>query len=179
MEDTDLGCFLIFILVILGIIFIPLFIFGNKDKQEKIQEQPKQSQCIKMDKENDNDRTKALELLSIINEYRYANDLPQLERTEPLEAAANHKAYEYSINRQWAHDINGKTFDQIVRECDVQYEIVGENLARDFDTPKQVFDAWLKSPTHKKELDKKDFKKVGLFFGNESINNYTVLIMTN
>jgi len=69
---------------------------------------------------------------------------------------------------------NGKDFSATIR-VNLFSLIVGENLARDFDTIEGVMQAWMDSPPHRENLENPKYKKYGL----AEYNGYYVLHLSD
>lgn len=112
--------------------------------------------------------------LNKINEYRQANNLTPVVLSAELNTLAAHKAYEYSKMREWAHDINQKSWGDIYKECEYEYRFLGENLAKNFIYSEDRMKAWIKSPTHNAVILCNNYSKVGIFVGGADLDYYTV-----
>ena len=134
-----------------------------------------QGACITLG--TDVDRANAV--FSGVNNYRKQNGIFSLRRSTYLDKLAAHKAYEYSLTKQWAHDINGKTWIQIYQECGVTYTKLGENLARRLPDSRMVIEFWKSTPIHKANMLDLRHKQVGLFVGMPEDDYYTVAVYMN
>jgi len=102
------------------------------------------------------------ELLMFTNEKRAENGLPVLVRDEQLEEAANMKADDMFAKNYWAHNSpDGTTPWVFIKAAGYEYIYAGENLARGFSDSKDVVNAWMASPEHKKNLLSENFRDVG------------------
>lgn len=103
------------------------------------------------------------ELIRLTNEYRRSLGLGELIVNPRLTQAAVNKAKDILAKQYFNHSSpSGRKFSDWVKEVNYAYFYVGENLAIDFATPQEVFDAWLKSPKHKENIDRKEFQEIGL-----------------
>ncbi len=110
-------------------------------------------------------------LYSLTNQEREKQNLPPLQYNEKLAEAAAMKGKDMFARNYWAHyGPDGKTPWDFIMENGYKYEYAGENLAKNFLFSSAVVDAWMKSPTHKDNLLKKDFSEVGLAVVNGVIN---------
>lgn len=126
------------------------------------------------------DSTYINEFLIEINKARKENKLNEVSLSRKLTTGTKHKAYEYLKNREWNHNINGKTWTKIYDECNISEKFQGENLARGYGKNiKDIIRDWLISPTHKKVLLDPEYRQVGLFIGDQSMDFYTVALFTN
>lgn len=105
----------------------------------------------------------ARELIELTNQYRQENNLPPLTVNPRLTQAAVNKAMDL-LNRQYfAHTApDGKKFSEWIKEVDYDYFYVGENLAIDFENNKDIFQAWLNSPTHQENILKPQYQEIGI-----------------
>lgn len=101
-----------------------------------------------------------LELLNLINEARAAEGLDALVLDEALNEAAMVVAKEITVSFTHKRP-NGSSAFSILAEKDIQYGIAAENIARGFDTPNQVFDAWMGSEKHRKNILNPAFARMG------------------
>ena len=81
-----------------------------------------------------------------IQGWRSENNLDQYIYDQSLCDVANARLGE--IKSDWSH----KGFAKYIHNVDFRY--LGENLAKGFDDSYQMFEAWLKSPTHRNNLIK-------------------------
>lgn len=84
-------------------------------------------------------------ITALVNEYRVQNNLSVLTESVPTCSIASGRLIE--IKSDYSHTgfyKFGSTYDMPL----------SENIARNFFTPESVVDGWLKSPTHKENLDK-------------------------
>lgn len=103
------------------------------------------------------------EIVRLTNEKREQTGLPSLVENKLLSQAAADKASDMFANNYWAHySPGGKTPWSFITASGYKYIYAGENLARDFDNPKNVVDAWMNSPSHRSNLLDKNFKDIGV-----------------
>lgn len=92
-------------------------------------------------------------LFNLVNDYRKKNGLSELLWYHHLCNYAKTRSQE--IKTDWSHEgylkdsAEGTIYSSICPEC----TRTGENLAKDFYSEKAVLQAWIKSPTHKENLD--------------------------
>ncbi len=103
------------------------------------------------------------EIVRLTNEKRGQAGLPNLVENKMLSQAATAKASDMFANNYWAHySPGGKTPWSFITASGYKYIYAGENLARDFDNPKSVVDAWMNSSSHRSNLLDKNFKDIGV-----------------
>jgi len=64
--------------------------------------------------------------------------------------------------QKFSHNFGDKKFSQWIKEQGYQYAIVGENLAINFTASEPLLNAWLASPTHKKNILHQDYREIGV-----------------
>lgn len=101
-------------------------------------------------------------LWSLTNAERAKIGLPPLEQNSKLSAAAQNKAADMLRKDYWAHFApdGGSPWD-FIKQSGYQYEYAGENLAKNFLYSQNVVDAWMNSPTHRENIEKKEYTQVG------------------
>ena len=105
----------------------------------------------------------AEQIVSLTNVKRAQNNLPTLSYNPLLSAAASAKASDMFANNYWAHNSpSGKTPWSFIAAAGYRYIFAGENLARDFDDPGAVVDAWMNSSSHRSNLLDKNFREIGV-----------------
>lgn len=105
----------------------------------------------------------AQELIRLTNAYRQGLGLNALAVNPRLTQAAVNKAKDLLSKQYFSHTSpEGKRFSNWVKEVNYSYFYVGENLAIDFAAPQEVFDAWLNSPKHKENIERKEFQEIGM-----------------
>lgn len=92
-----------------------------------------------------------IQILELINEYRISIGLCKL-KYEPIIKSV---AYLHNIDMINANQLSHNGFversDYLIYKTHAQY--VGENLAYGYSSTVSVYNAWLKSPTHKKNIE--------------------------
>ncbi|MCX3266247.1 CAP domain-containing protein [Pedobacter agri] len=76
-------------------------------------------------------------------------------------AASNQSKYMESINKMQHESANGKGVGDRVTASGYQWKSVGENVAQGQTTENQVFNDWLKSEGHCKNMMNADYKEIG------------------
>ncbi|PIT93843.1 hypothetical protein COU00_02215 [Candidatus Falkowbacteria bacterium CG10_big_fil_rev_8_21_14_0_10_43_11] len=101
-------------------------------------------------------------LIELTNQERAKYNLPKLTINELLTKAAEQKAEAIFAVQKFSHNFADKKFSGWIKEQGYQYSIVGENLAINFTASEPLFNAWLASPMHKKNILHDDFREIGL-----------------
>lgn len=104
-----------------------------------------------------------LELVRLTNSYRAGLGLRELMINPRLTQAAVNKAKDLLAGQYFSHSSpDGKKFSDWIKEVNYAYFYVGENLAIDFNSPREIFDAWLQSPKHRENIERPEFQEIGM-----------------
>ncbi|MDD5295089.1 MAG: CAP domain-containing protein, partial [Patescibacteria group bacterium] len=119
-------------------------------------------------------------IIELTNEKRIEDGLNILTPNGLLSRAAENKAQAILASGQFQHNIGEKKFSEWIKEAGYKYSYVGENLAVDFITSEGILDAWLASPTHKKNILNSYYKEIGVAVaqGNFDGQNTTLVVQT-
>lgn len=101
-------------------------------------------------------------IIELTNKVRKEYSLPGLNANQLLQKAAYDKAYAILNSQIFAHKIGNKKFSSWVKDAGYPYLYTGENLAIDFVTSEGAMKAWLKSPSHKKNIINRNFTEIGV-----------------
>ncbi|MBP9832098.1 MAG: CAP domain-containing protein [Candidatus Pacebacteria bacterium] len=102
-------------------------------------------------------------LTALANNDRVQNGIPTLTEDPVLTQAAQNKANDMASKGYFSHVTpDGKTPWYWLDALGYNYTYAGENLAVDFTDSKDVEDAWMKSPTHRANIMKAQFSRVGI-----------------
>lgn len=103
------------------------------------------------------------EIFQMVNAERTANGLPKLEIDERLNALADKKAKIMADEKNLSHTAGGySSFSDLIKENNIKYWTVGENIASGWRTPKEVMEAWLASKGHRANILNPKFSHIGL-----------------
>ena len=109
------------------------------------------------------------EIFMLINNERSKNNISPLTINNKLIQAANNKAKDLIKNNYFDHNSpTGKTFSSWIKETNYQYSFIGENLAINFQSEKEIVEAWLNSESHKENLLNQNFTETGISIKNEN-----------
>ncbi|MCS7092647.1 MAG: CAP domain-containing protein, partial [Patescibacteria group bacterium] len=118
------------------------------------------------------------EVISISNQKRVANGLPELKNNPLLAEAARKKGEHMLANDYWAHVAPDGTqpwyFFNLVG---YNYKYAGENLARDFANAVSAVDAWMASPSHKENLLSPKYTEIGVAVVEGDLNGVDTTII--
>lgn len=84
------------------------------------------------------------DLLSAVNTWRSESNFTAYKKSDILCGYATRRVKEIQVN--WSHD----GFENMPRID--SFQILGENLSKDFYTSNKTLNSWLNSPSHKKNL---------------------------
>ena len=106
------------------------------------------------------------ELLRLINEHRKANGKGPLSVDSKLtKAAQGHSEWMASPPGKFSHTGNkGSSFDDRIKAAGAVFKASGENIAKDYKFPQQVFDGWKNSDGHNKNMLAASYSKVGIAY---------------
>jgi uncharacterized protein YkwD len=107
----------------------------------------------------------AAEVLALTNEHRASLGLGRLAASASLTSAATWKAahmarYDYMTHDDPAPPV-GRTWDQRIRDCGYSSG-AGENIAYGYRTPQAVFEGWLDSAGHRRNIENPSYKVIGI-----------------
>jgi hypothetical protein len=103
------------------------------------------------------------EIITLVNQERTKDGLNPLTQSSELTSAATAKGTDMFANDYWAHiSPTGTTPWEFITKSGYQYTYAGENLAKSFSTAQDVVDAWMKSPSHKANILKPEYKEIGI-----------------
>ena len=108
-------------------------------------------------------------IISLVNQARQDNNLPELKENPLLSQAALEKAQAILETGVFSHTINNQKFSAWIKAEGYEYARVGENLAIDFNTSEGALEGWLNSPEHKKNLVNPGFLETGVAVLNGKI----------
>jgi len=115
------------------------------------------------------------EIIELTNLEREKYGLNKLEENELLNKAAVAKADDIISQQNFSHNFSDKKFSNWIKEEGYEYSIVGENLAVNFTQSEPMFNAWLASPSHRKNILHESYREIGVavlsgeWFGEEAI----------
>lgn len=119
------------------------------------------------------------ELLDDTNAARKEAGLEPLVLNQQLTQAASLKAEDMLENNYWAHTSpSGVTPWKWYEDVEYQYNIAGENLAKNYPSAAATVAAWMASPTHRENILRAEFKDVGFAVTDGTLDGKdTVLIV--
>ncbi len=121
-------------------------------------------------------------LLQQHNSRRTSIGVSSLKLNPKLNTSAQNKADALMQSNCWDHYCpNGKSPWAFFDEVGYNYIFAGENLAQGFYNINDVMKAWLNSDTHRKNIDKKEYKEVGfgISYGDFQGNNHNIVVVAH
>jgi uncharacterized protein YkwD len=98
-----------------------------------------------------------------VNEVRKKNNLSELKNDPLLKNAAKNKTLDMINNQYFAHvSPSDKKWSDFIKDEGYNYLFAGENLAKDYDNPKEIISAWIESPTHKENILNAEYVDTGV-----------------
>jgi hypothetical protein len=117
------------------------------------------------------------EVIQMVNDSREKEGVKVLAENEKLSQAAAAKAEDMLKENYFAHNSpSGKTPWFWIEQAGYDYHYAGENLAMDFKNADEQHSAWMKSPTHKKNILNKDFQEIGVAVRQGFIEGHLAII---
>lgn len=121
---------------------------------------------------------KIADLLELTNKKRDDAGLNDLKINPELSKAAEEKAKDMFKNNYWAHvSPDGKEPWDFILAQDYDYSYAGENLAKNFNSSKEVVEAWVKSPSHKENLLSKNYDEIGFAVVDGVLDGYKTTLV--
>ena len=116
-------------------------------------------------------------VIKLVNSAREKEGLRPLVQSEILMQVAQDKLDDMIKNEYFSHTSpSGKTPWSWFAEDGYDYQYAGENLAINFTSAEAQQEAWMKSPTHRKNILNVDYQEIGVAFGAGEINGKMSLI---
>lgn len=102
------------------------------------------------------------ELLADTNVERSKTSLPELKLNDQLSRAAFLKAQDMFANNYWAHTSPaGVTPWKWLGDSGYNYNVAGENLAKNYPTSQATVNAWMNSETHRANILNGKYQEIG------------------
>lgn len=117
-------------------------------------------------------------LLEFLNTERKSKNLPPLSQNPKLDQAAYLKAKDILEKDYFAHwSPDGISPWYWFKVANYDYSFAGENLAIGFIDSKEVFDAWMNSPSHRQNILNPNFKEIGISVLKGEFNGSEVYVV--
>lgn len=102
-------------------------------------------------------------IIQLTNELRAQVNAGNLNEEVKLNTSGQLKADDMARGQYFAHvSPDGNGLGYFLKQAKYSYTVAGENLAMGFSSAPELFDAWVKSPTHYANLVDTDFKHIGI-----------------
>ena len=118
------------------------------------------------------------EVLKLVNAERAKVGAGKLRINTNLGKAANKRAVE--LYTKFSHTRpNNSQWYTVLKEYNVSYSACAENIAYNYDTPKEVVQGWMKSAGHKKNILNPKYTKIGIGYYQNGDRVYWVQLFSN
>jgi uncharacterized protein YkwD len=101
-------------------------------------------------------------LLELTNLERKKQDVPPLRPDPTLFKVARAHSANMARQEKMAHELDGKTPYQRIKEAGYRYRYAGENVANGDADMEDIMKAWMASPKHRDNILKREYTEVGL-----------------
>ncbi|HRY82778.1 MAG TPA: CAP domain-containing protein [Candidatus Moranbacteria bacterium] len=116
-------------------------------------------------------------VIKLVNIAREKEGLEPLIQSDTLMRVAGDKLNDMIDNNYFAHTSpTGKTPWSWFEKENYDYKYAGENLAINYESAEEQQAAWMKSPTHRKNILNPNYKEIGVAFGAGEIKGDMSLI---
>ncbi len=124
------------------------------------------------------------QVLALINSVRASNGLGPLAAVQSLTDVARSRSLDMLSKNYFSHySPEGKNVFNFLREAGIGYSYGGENLAHSYPASAGSADAfmnaWLNSPTHRANLLRGEYTKVGIGFAENGDRRVVTTVFTN
>ena len=118
------------------------------------------------------------EIITLCNILRQEHGLAPLVHNWEAARVARYKTEDMKSNNYFSHDspVYGSFFDML-ENFRIPYKSAGENIAKGLSTPQKVVDAWMASPSHRKNILSKSFSQAGVGYSTNGTVHYWALIL--
>lgn len=104
-------------------------------------------------------------IFELTNKAREENKLPPLKPNAILTQVARAHSANMAKQQKMEHELDGKKPKDRVLAAGYDYHYMGENIAYGFGPgfgPREIFDGWMKSPGHRDNILKKEYREIGI-----------------
>ena len=119
-------------------------------------------------------------LVALINEARKQSGISPLCIDWEIARLARYKSEEMKNLGLFGHEsmVYGEP-DQILTRFNVPFTTIGTNIAMGYETPEEVFEAWLASPGHKEVITNAHLNAagVGISTNDDGITYWTLILV--
>lgn len=117
-------------------------------------------------------------IIRLVNDARKSAHVAILKKNDMLQKAAEEKAQDMIDNNYFAHvSPQGKSPWDWVNKNNYGYKYAGENLAINFTNAEEQQEAWMDSPTHKKNILNENYDETGVAVKYGLIDGHKTLVV--
>ncbi len=122
----------------------------------------------------------AREILAYTNNYREEVNRNSLELSDDLTLSAMIRALELAYSNKFTHQRPDGTYvDKLVKELNISYKSLGENIAYGYKDAKDVTVGWRNSEGHYQNMINAQYHKVGIATFTLNNNTYFVQVFSD
>jgi hypothetical protein len=116
-------------------------------------------------------------VIKLVNESRISSGLGELKENKKLDQAANGKVRDMIAYKYFSHNSpSGTTPWAWFEKNNYDYKYAGENLAMDFYSAEKQHQAWMDSPTHRKNILNPAYLEIGVAVSQGMINGHIATV---
>lgn len=116
-------------------------------------------------------------IINLVNKARVDVNAAVLVKNDLLEKAAQKKAQDMIDNNYFAHvSPEGKSPWFWIEKTGYDYQYAGENLAINYTNAKDEHNAWMESPSHRKNILNSDYQEIGVAVREGTINGHKTIV---
>jgi hypothetical protein len=118
------------------------------------------------------------QVVELTNQQRVELGLEPLVLNESLSQAALSKGQDMFADQYWSHTApDGTQPWNFIRQAGYQYQVAGENLARDFSNTENMVAAWMASPTHRANIVNGKYGEIGIAVIDGTLEGYETTLV--
>jgi uncharacterized protein YkwD len=114
-----------------------------------------------------------MRVFDLMNQERAKAGLHPLKLADKLCISARWHAVDMASGNYFEHkDRQGRTVGQRLNSFGYRFRYCGQNIAAGQQSPEEVVDAWMRSPSHRENILRREFREVGIAFINSPTSRY-------
>ena len=118
------------------------------------------------------------QVIELTNQERAELGLDSLIFNQNLSEAALAKGQDMFADQYWSHTApDGIDPWFFIKQAGYQYQLAGENLARDFSNTEGMMAAWMASPTHRANIINSRYEEIGIAVIDGSLDGYQTTLV--
>ena len=137
------------------VLSVALLVAGGPVDEPKKADPPKEKAEFKLTEDEQ-------AVLDATNAERKKEKLEPLTADPKLTLSARAHAANMAAQNKLAHTLDDKTFEDRVKAAGFEYRALGENIAWNQPTPKEVVAGWMESKGHKANILNADYTRIGV-----------------